>query len=129
MNLLKVFALIMIGLLIIIVGIRFAYVETHLFPLNEEQKAFATKAARDGLKDEIEGKDYNITAADRGWIISTTSGDKKVAFVVFTYGNTTLSVLVDMETGNVVKKSRVEYSDWMTEYKYPEPWAHKRLFR
>lgn len=128
MNLWKKFALVMIALLIIAAGIRFAYVETHIFKLNEEQKAFAAKAALDGLTSEIGGKDYNVTPSDRGWIISTSSGDRKVIPVVLTYENTTLSALVDMETGDVVRKSKVEYSGWMTEYKYPERWSHKRFF-
>ncbi len=126
MNRWKAFALIMIGLLIIVAGFRFAYAEMHLFPLDKEQKDFAIKSAGDGLKNEIEGKDYNVTAADRGGRMSTIYGEKKVAFVVFTSGNTTLSALVDLETGEVVEKSRIEYSGWMMEYKRG---AHKRLFR
>ena len=128
MNLWKKFALVMIALLIIAAGIRFAYVEIHTFKLNGEQKAFATKAALDGLSSEIERKDHNVTASDRGWIIYTSSGDRKVVPVVLTYENTTLSALVDMETGDVVRISKVEYSGWMTEYKYPERWSHKRFF-
>jgi hypothetical protein len=128
MNTWKKFALVMLALLIIVAGIRFAYVETHTFKLDEGQKAFAAKAALDGLSSEIEGNDPNITASDQGWIISTSSGDRKVVPVVLTYGNTTLSALVDMETGDVVRKSKVEYSGWMTEYQYPERWSHKRFF-
>jgi len=128
MNTWKKFALVMIALLVIVAGIRFAYVETHTFKLDEEQKAFAAKAALDGLSSEIEGTDYNVTASDRGWIISTSSGDRKVVPVVLTYGNITLSALVDMETGDVVRKSKVEYIGWMTEYQYPERWSHKQFF-
>jgi uncharacterized protein YpmS len=128
MNTWKKFALVMLSLLIIVAGIRFAYVETHTFKLNEGQKAFATKATLDGLSSEIVGKDHNVNASDRGWIISTSSGDRKVVPVVLTYENTTFSALVDMETGDVVRKSKVEYSGWMTEYKYPERWSHKRFF-
>lgn len=128
MNLWKKFALVMIVLLVIVAGIRFAYVETHTFKLDEEQKAFAAKSALNGLSSEIEGKDHNITASDRGWIISTSSRDRKVVPVVLTYENTTLSALIDMETGDVVRKSKVEISGWMTEYKYPERWSHKRFF-
>lgn len=128
MNLWKAFALVMIVLLIIVVGIRYAYVETHLVPLNDEQRAFAIDAARAGLKDEIEGIDFNVTAADRGRIMSTVYGEKKVVLVVFTYGNTTLSALVDLDTGGVVRKSRVEYGGWMTDYKIPGRWGHERLF-
>ncbi len=131
MNSWKVMALVMIALLIIAAGIRFAYVEAHTFPLNEKQKTFAINAARDALKDEMESNNYNITVQDHGRIISTASGDKKVVPVVLTSGNITLAVLIDMDTGAVVEKSRVEYSGWMTEYKHQNPmgWAHKRLFR
>ena len=129
MNRWKILALIMIGLLIISAGIRFAYVETHEFKLNEEEKTLAINAARNGLKDEIGDKNYNVTSADRGWIISTSTGDKKVVPVVFTGGNMTLTALVDMETGNIVEKRRVEYAGWMTEYQKPDRWAHKRLVR
>lgn len=125
----KVFALVMISLLIIAAGIRVVYVETHQFTLNEEQNALVIKAAENGLKDEIGGKDYNITVANSGGVISTSYGEKKVAFVVYTYGNTTISALVDIETGEIVKKSRVEYAGWMTEYKRPERRAHKWLFK
>jgi len=128
MNIWKKFALVMIALLIIAAGIRFAYVETHTFKLDEQQKAFVTKAAVVGLSAEIEGKDHNVTASDQGWIISTSTGDRKVVTVVLTYENTTLSALVDMETGDVVRKSKVEYSGWMTGYQYPERWSHKRFF-
>ena len=128
MNTWKKFALVMIALLVIVAGIRFAYVETHTFKLDEEQKAFAAKAALNGLSSEIKGTDYNVTASDRGWIISTSSGDRKVVTVVLTYGNITLSALVDMETGDVVRKSKVEYIGWMTEYQYPERWSHKQFF-
>jgi len=128
MNLWKKFALVMIALLVIAAGIRFAYVETHTFKLDEQQKAFAVKAALDVLSAEINGKDHNVTASDQGWIISTSSGDRKVVPVVLTYGNSTLSALVDMETGDVVRKSKVEYSGWMTGYQYPERWSHKRFF-
>jgi len=129
MNTWKKFALLMIALLIIVAGIRFAYVETHTFKLEEEQKAFAEKAAVIGLSSEMESKDHNVSVSDQGWIISTSSGDRKVVPVVLTYGNTTLSALVDMETGDVVRKSKVEYSGWMTEYKYPQSWSHKQFFR
>jgi len=128
MNTWKKFALVMIALLIIVAGIRFVYVETHTFKLDEEQKAFAANAAVVGLSSEIEGKDHNVTASDQGWIISTSSGDRKVIPVILTYENTTLSALVDMETGDVVRKSKVEYSGWMTGYKYPQLWSHKRFF-
>ena len=77
---------------------RFAYIETHTFKLDEEQKAFAAKAALDGLSSIIEGKDHNIAASDQGWIISTSSGDRKVVPVILTYENCTLSALVYMET-------------------------------
>lgn len=129
MNIWKAFALIMISLLVIVVGIRFAYMETHAFPLNENQKIFAINAARDGLRDEIGSNNYNVTIPDRGRIISTANGDKKVVLVVLTSKNITLAVLIDMDTGAVVEKSRVEYNGWMTEYKRPERWAHMRLFR
>jgi hypothetical protein len=129
MNLWKKFALVMIALLIIVAGIRFAYVETHTFKLDEQQTAFVAKAALDGLSAEIEGTENNETVSDQGWIISTSSGDRKVVPVVLTYGNTTLSALVDMETGDIVRKSKVEYSGWMTGYKYPERWSHKQFFR
>jgi len=128
MNTWKKFALVMLILLVIVAGIRFAYVETHTFKLDEEQKAFAAKAAVVGLSSEIEGKDHNVTSSDQGWIIFTSSGDRKVVPVVLIYENTTFSALVDMETGEVVRKSKVEYSGWMTEYKYPERWSHKRFF-
>jgi uncharacterized protein YpmS len=128
MNTWKKFALVMLALLVIVAGIRFTYVETHTFKPDEQQKAFAAKAALDGLSAEIEGKDHNITVSDRGWIISTSSEDRKVVPVVITYENTTLSALVDIETGDVVKKSKVEYSGWMTEYQYPERWSHKHFF-
>ncbi len=130
MNLWKTFALIMIGLLIIVAGIRFTYVETHVFRLNDEQKLFVMNAAQNGLKNETDGKNYNVSTQDRGWIISTAYGDKKVASVVFTNGNTTLAVLVDMNTGDIVKKSMVEYSGWMREYQSQNSkrWGHQRLF-
>ncbi|MDD5472823.1 MAG: hypothetical protein PHU34_01610 [Candidatus Methanoperedens sp.] len=131
MNKWKALALVMIALLVISVGIRFVYMEAHAFQLNDEQKSFAMNAAQDALKDEMEGNNYNITVQDYGRIISTANGDKKVVRVVFTSGNISLTALVDMDTGNVVEKNKMEYSGWMTENQYQntQRWAHKRLFR
>lgn len=116
MNIWKKFALVMLFLLIIAAGIRFIYVETHIFKIDEDQKLFAINAASNGLRDEIRGNNYNITVEDRGWIVSTASGDKKVVHVILTGGNVTLTVLVDMDTGNVVEKTRMESLGWMTEH-------------
>ncbi len=131
MNKWKALALVMIALLVISVGIRFAYMEVHAFQLNDEQKSFAINAAKDGLKDETEGNNYNITIQDYGRIISTSNGDKKVVRVVFIRGNIALTALVDMDTGNVVEKNKLEYGGWMMEHQYQntQRWAHKRLFR
>ncbi len=130
MNPWKALALLMICLLAIAVGLRFADVEEHGFQLNENQKIFAINAAQNGLKDEIQGNNYNVTIQERGRIIPTTNGDKKVVRVVLAQGNTTLTALVDMDTGNVVEKSRVESSGWMVEYGDQKPrfWSHQRLF-
>lgn len=129
MNLWKVLAVVMIGLLVIAIGLRFIYIEAHAFQLNEEQKSFAKNSARDGLKDEIGIDNYNVTIPDHGRIISTENGDKKVVPVFFADENITLSVLIDMDTGAIVQKSRVEYGGWMTEYQGAKRWGHKRLFR
>ncbi len=116
MNLWKAFALVMIGLLVISVGLRFTYIEAHAFPLNETQKLFAKNAAQSGFRDEIEGDNYNVTVQDHGRIISTSNGDKKVVRVIFTQGNITMTALVDMDSGIVVEKSMVERMGWMTEH-------------
>src|SRR3972149_2162940 len=117
MNLWKVLAVVMIGLLVIAIGLRFINTEAHAFPLNEEQKSFAKNSARDGLKDEIGIDNYHVTIPEHGRIISTENGDKKVVPVVFSNENITLSVLIDMDTGAIVQKSKVEYGGWMTEYR------------
>ena len=106
----------MLALLIIVAGIRFIYVGSHTFKIDENQKLFAINAARNGLGDEIRGNNYNITVHDRGLILSTASGDKKVVQVILTGGNVTLTALVDMDTGNIVEKNRMESLGWMTEY-------------
>jgi ssDNA-binding replication factor A large subunit len=130
MNLWKALALVMICLLAIAVGLRFADIEEHGFTLNEKQKTFAINAAQNGLKDEIQGNNYNVTVQERGRTISTANGDKKVVRVVLSQGNVTLTALVDMDTGNVVEKSRVESRGWMVEYRNQKPrfWSHQRLF-
>ncbi len=130
MNLWKALALAMICLLAVAVGLRFIYVEEHEFPLNEQQKTFAINSAQNGLKDEIGSNNYNVTIQERGRIIPTVNGDKKVVRVVLSQGNVTLTALVDMDTGGVVEKSRVEHSGWMTEYQDQKPrfWSHQRLF-
>ncbi len=130
MNLWKALALVMICLLAVAVGLRLIYAEEHGFLLNEQQKAFAINAARDGLKDEIQGNNYNVTVQERGRIIPTANGDKKVVRVVLSQGNVTLTALVDMDTGSIVEKSRVEHSGWMTEYRDQKPrfWSHQHLF-
>lgn len=129
MNAWKVFALVMIGLLIITAGIRFSYVEAHGFRLNEEDKSFAKRSAQEGLKDETGINNYNVTIPDYGRIISTANGDKKVVHVVFTNGNITLAVQIDMDTGAVLEKSRVEYSGWMTEHQGAQRMGHRGWFR
>ena len=130
MNLWKALAFVMIGLLAVAVGFRVTFIETHTFALNEEQKIFSINAAQNGLRDEIGGNNYNVTIQHRGRIISTADGDKKVVRVVLTRGNITLTALVDMDTGNVVEKSKMESSGWMTEYQNQKPkrWGHQSLF-
>ncbi len=123
-------ALVMICLLAVAVGLRFADIEEHGFTLNEKQKTFAINAAQNGLKDEMGSNNYNVTIQEHGRVISTANGDKKVVRVVLTQGNVILTALVDMDTGNVVEKSRVESSGWMIEYRNQKPrfWSHQGLF-
>ncbi len=133
MNRWKTLALIMIGLLAIAVGFRFTYFEGHSFPVNEEEKLFAINAVQNGLGDENGMIDYNITVQERGRIISTVNGDKKVLHVFLTRENITLIALVDMETGKVVEKSRIESSGWMAEYiknrnNNLKSWGYQRIF-
>lgn len=133
MNRWKTFALIMIGLLAVAVGFRFTYFEGHSFPVDEKERLFAINAAQNGLKDENGINYYNITVQERGRIISTLNGDKKVLHVVLTRENITLTALVDMETGNVVEKSRIESSGWLAEYiknrnNNSKGWGPQRLF-
>lgn len=130
MNLWKALALVMICLLIVSVGLRFTYLEAHAFPLNESQRIFAINAAQNGLRDEMGSNNYNITVQEHGSIISTANGDKKVVRVVFTRENTTLTALVDMDTGSVVEKTRIESSGWMAWYQNQNPrrWGSLHLF-
>ncbi len=130
MNHWKALALVMIGMLAIVIGIRLTFIEAHAAPLNESQRFFAINAARNGLRDEIGNNNYNVTVQNHESIISTADGDKKVVRVVFTRGNTTLTALVDMDTGNVVQKTRMESSGWMTAYQNQKHrlWVHQRLF-
>ena len=130
MNRWKAFALVMIGLLAVSVGLRFTYLEEHSFPIDEEQKLFAINAAKNGLRDEKEINNYNITIQEKGRIIPTANGDKKVVRVILTHENITLTALIDTETGNIVEKSKMESSGWMVEYKNSNSkrWGHQRLF-
>ncbi len=131
MNLWKVLALVMIALLAVAIGLRFAHIGEHEFPIDEKQKIFAINAARDGMKNEIGGADFNVTVQDQGSIVPTASGDKKVVHVILTKGNITLTALVDMDSGSVVQKSMTESNGWMTEYQdqNPKRWCHQRLFK
>lgn len=131
MNKWKAFALVMIGLLILVAGVSFYHFETLLFQLNEDEKAFAIDSAKTGLKEELEGYDYNITTAEHGRKISASTEDKKTVLVIFNRGNVTFTALVDMDTGEVVRKSNVEYTGWMAEYKNTKyrdsrHWLYKR---
>lgn len=130
MNRWKAFALIMIALLAIAIGLRFTYLGVHTFPIDEEQRSFAINAAHNGLWAEIGNNNYSVTVQDRGRIISTLSGDKKVVRVVLTRENITLTALIDMETGNIVEKSKMESSGWMIDYKDQKSkrWGHQSLF-
>lgn len=129
MNLWKALALVMICLLAVAVGLRFIYIEAHAFKLSGEQKTFAINAAKDGLGGETGDSDYNVTVPDYGRIIPAADGDKKVVRVVLIRGNITLTALVDMDSGNVVEKSRMESSGWMTENRNRDQrrWGHQRL--
>jgi len=129
MNLWKALALVMICLLAVAVGLRFTYIEAHAFQLSDEQKTFAINAAKAVLRDEMRGNNYNITVQDRGRVLPAAGGDKKVVRVVLTRGNITLTALVDMDTGGVVEKSRMESSGWMAEYQSQNQkrWGHQRL--
>ena len=122
--------MVMIGLLAVSVGLRFTYLEEHSFPIDEEQKLFAINAAKNGLRDEKEINNYNITIQEKGRIIPTANGDKKVVRVILTHENITLTALIDTETGNIVEKSKMESSGWMVEYKNSNSkrWGHQRLF-
>ncbi len=130
MNIWKVLALVMICLLVVAVGLRFIFIEAHTFQLGDKQKSFAVSAARQGLEDEIGNIGFNVTIPDHGSIISTADGYKKVVRIAFTRGNTTLTALVDMDTGNVVEKTRIETSGWMTMYQNQNPrrWGIMHLF-
>ena len=133
MNMWKVFALVMLSLLVISVGLRFTYIEAHAFPVNETQKLFAKNAAQSGFRDEMGDNNYNIIVQDHGRIMSTANGDKKVVRVILIQGNITLTALVDMDSGNVVEKSMVERSGWMTEYilyknQNTKSWGYHRVF-
>lgn len=123
----------MIGLLAVAVGFRFAYFEGYSFPVNEEEKLFAINAVQNGLGDENGINNYDITVQERGRIISTLKGDRKVVRVVLIRENITLTALVDMETGNIVEKSKIESTGWMAEYiknknNNSKGWGHQRLF-
>ncbi len=129
MNAWKTLAIVMIALLVIAIGIKFIYNEAHTFQLNETQKTFAINSSLDALKNEMGNNSYNVTVEDHGRIISTANGDKKVVRVVFTNGSVILTALVDMDTGSVVEKSKVEHSGWMADqYQNTERLAHKRSF-
>jgi hypothetical protein len=120
----------MIALLVVAVGLRFTFIEAHAFLLNESQEIFAINAAQNELRDEIGNTSYNVIAQDHGSIISTADGDKRVVRVVFTQRNITLTALVDMDTGNVVEKTRIESSGWMAGYQNQNPkrWGRLHLF-
>lgn len=130
MNHWKALALVMIGLLVVAVGLRFIFIEVHTFQLGEKQKTFAINAARQGLENEIGSDSFNVTVPDHGYIIHTADGDKKVVRVAFTHGNTTLTAFVDMDTGSVVEKTRIESSGWMTGYQIQNlrRWGSLHLF-
>ena len=85
MNRWKAFALIMIALLAIAIGLRFTYLEAHTFPIDEEQRSFAINAAQNGLSDEIGNNNYNVSIQDRGGIISTLKGIKEL-YTLFSPG-------------------------------------------
>lgn len=130
MNLWKVLALAMIGLLVIAIGFRLNYMDGHGLPLNETEKIFALKSAQTALKDEIEGKNYTVNIQDHVRIIPALDGDKRIVRVVFLQGNITLTALVDLENGSVVEKSRVERAGWRTENvsRYPKRGGFQSLF-
>ncbi len=130
MNLWKALALVMICLLAVAVGFRFTDIDEHGFSLNEKQKLFAIDAAQNGLKDEMGSNNYNVTFQEHGRMIPTANGDKRVVRVVLTQENTTLTAIVDMDTGSIVEKSWLEHSGWMTggQSQNPKSWGHERLF-
>ncbi len=130
MNRWKAFALIMIALLAIAIGVRFTYLEAHTFPVDEKKRTFAINAAQNGLSDEIGNNKYNVSIPDRGRIISTLNGDKRVVPVVLTLENITFTALIDMETGDIVEKSKMETRGWMIDYKdqNSKRWGHQRFF-
>lgn len=130
MNKWKAFALIMIALLAISIGLRITYLGVHTFPIDEEQRSFAINAARNGLREEIGNNNYSVTVQDRGRITSTINGNKRVVYVVLKRENITLTALIDMETGNIVEKSKMESSGWMIDYKdqNSKRWGHQRFF-
>ncbi len=129
MNLWKALALVMICLLAVAVGLKFIFIEAHTFQLDDKQKNFAINSARKGLENETGSDSFNVTVPDHGSIIPTPEGNKKVVRVVFTHANTTLIALVDMDTGSVVEKIRIESSGWMTGYQIQNPRRWGNLFK
>lgn len=129
MNKWKAFALIMIALLAISIGLRITYLGVHTFPIDEEQRYFAINAARNGLREEIGNNNYSVTVQDRGRITSTINGNKRIVYVILKRENITLTALIDMETGNIVEKNKMESSGWMIDYKdqNSKRWGHQRF--
>ncbi len=126
-------ALAMIVLLLIAVGLRFYFIESHAFKIDDDQKTFAMNSAKNELKDEIGSSNYTTVIQNHGIAISTKDGKKRVVRVIFSLNNTTLAALVDMDTGAVVEKSRIEMSGWMKDYINDKAlninrWGHHVLF-
>jgi len=115
MNRWKAFALVMIGLLAVSVGLRFTYLEEHSFPIDEEQKLFAINAAKNGLRDEKEINNYNITIQEKGRIIPTANGDKKVVRVILTHENITRVEIIPGDDDRGQKKKNGQGSRLASE--------------
>ena len=125
----KALAILVIVLFALFIAGRVFYIETHRITLTQEQRERAESAARNAFKESLTAE-FKSSTPNYGVNLDTGSGTKKIVYVSFASNNSSFEALVDLDTYEVVRASKIYYKGWMEQYhrsRY-EYWAHERFF-
>ncbi|MBI4362176.1 MAG: hypothetical protein HY558_03290 [Euryarchaeota archaeon] len=117
-NIWKIAALVSLLLIAAVFASRAMLLRDHRVATTEDQSRAALAAATAALQPQLPGLGpYNATVGRYVFTMDTPFGPKTAVPVFFTAGNTTLTALVDLSTGEVVQTVEVHSTGWMSDFK------------